>query len=360
MPLLEPLQDEAADSEDEAEDLKVLPTDNLLVAARTQDDVSQLDIYVYDDATENLYIHHDLLLPAMPLALEWLSFTPASSSSSEKSGNFVAVATMDPEIEIWNLDMLDGLYPDAILGASKDAVSTSLETLTESIAPLTLDGKKKRKKPKKPKAEKAGPNAAYHTDSVLSLSWNRSHPSLLASSSADTTIKLWDLSSDNANVALRSYAVHDNKVSGVQWNQRAPTVLLSGAWGGALKVFDTRTAETVIAHTIKNAGDIECLCWNPHKEVEFFVGLENGQVQLFDSRAMGTKGKGRLWMLDAHQKAVSSLDYCPGFEGMLVTGGTDKIVKLWNVGTGEKATISLVASRDLGVVRRAAVWRVID
>jgi hypothetical protein len=35
--------------------LEIRPTDNLIVAAKTEDDVSQLEIYVYDEAEENLY-----------------------------------------------------------------------------------------------------------------------------------------------------------------------------------------------------------------------------------------------------------------------------------------------------------------
>lgn len=32
------------------------------------------------------------------------------------TGNYAAVGTFDPEIEIWDLDTVDAMYPDAILG----------------------------------------------------------------------------------------------------------------------------------------------------------------------------------------------------------------------------------------------------
>lgn len=60
--------------------------------------------------------------------------------------------------------------------------------------------------------------------------------------------------------------------------------------------------------------------------------------------------------LAAHDGATPGLDVNPHIRGCLVTGGTDKLVKIWNVlgdseGDGAKREVSLVTSRDLGVVR---------
>ncbi|THG93808.1 hypothetical protein EW145_g8274, partial [Phellinidium pouzarii] len=68
------------DEEMEREELEVLSTDNMLVAAKTEDEISQLEIYIYDESQENLYVHHDIMLPAFPLCLEWLDFPPCSSA----------------------------------------------------------------------------------------------------------------------------------------------------------------------------------------------------------------------------------------------------------------------------------------
>jgi periodic tryptophan protein 1 len=87
-----------------------------LVAAKTEDEVSQLEIYIYEEAEDNLYVHHDILLPSFPLCLEWLDFRLGRKAGIEGSGNYIAVGTFDPEIEIWDLDTLDSMYPDAILG----------------------------------------------------------------------------------------------------------------------------------------------------------------------------------------------------------------------------------------------------
>ncbi|KAG1758498.1 WD40-repeat-containing domain protein [Suillus occidentalis] len=215
------LKDDAED--DERSELEVLLTDNLLVAAKTEDDVSQLEIYIYDESQDNLYVHHDLMLPNFPLCLEWLDFPPTSSEmqsdTQPKFGNYIAVGTLDPEIEIWSLDVMESMYPDMILGRpDKTAAHVPVPAGT---------GKKKRKKTKhRPSSD------AYHVDAVLGLSWNRTHRHMLASASADRTVKLWDLSRPivDGEGAIRSFGVHKDKVQAVQWNEKEPTVLLSGSY----------------------------------------------------------------------------------------------------------------------------------
>ena len=51
---------------------------------------------------------------------------------------------------------------------------------------------------------------------------------------------------------------------------------------------------------------------------------------------------------------MSALDVNPHIRGCIATGGTDKVVKIWNVADDQdtgKRQVSLVTSRDLGVVR---------
>ncbi|KAF9519677.1 hypothetical protein BS47DRAFT_1374991 [Hydnum rufescens UP504] len=310
------------DDDEEREELEILPTDNLLVVAKTEDDISQLEIYVYDESQDNLYVHHDLMLPSFPLCLEWLDYAPSvTAESSTKTGNYIAVGTFDPEIEIWSLDTIDGLYPDGILGRpdkSREHVPTPLGT-----------GKKKRKKEKARKA-----NAEYHVDAVLGLSWNRAHRNLIASASADKTVKLWDLSRESTSPAIRSFDVHKDKVQAVQWNPAEPTVLLTGSYDRTVRMFDI-------------------LRWDPWDPHSFFVSLENGVVLNFDARTLPSDLNApspARFTLSAHDGAVSGLDVNPHIRGCIATAGTDKLVKIWNIEeVGSKREVSMVTSRDLGV-----------
>ncbi|CAG8675848.1 14219_t:CDS:2 [Acaulospora morrowiae] len=302
------------DEDDETDDIKILAIDNVLVAAKTEDDISQLEIYVYEESEDNLYVHHDILLPSFPLCLEWLDFRLGKKSGMEGGGNYVAVGTFDPEIEIWDLDTVDLMYPDAILGRRKEE-------------------KKKRKDSEKP-------NAKYHTDSVMSLSWNKHHRNLLASSSADTTVKLWDLQSLKC---AYSFNHHKDKVQQVAWHNVESTVLLTASFDKTVAAFDSRAPDNVAYWNLGSA-DPECIRWDPFAPHYFYVSTEAGLVLYFDVRNPGQNTP--IFTLHAHDSAVTSLDINPLIQGCVVTGSTDKMIKVWDV---KDMKPKMVTSRDLGL-----------
>ncbi|CAG8443943.1 10865_t:CDS:10 [Ambispora leptoticha] len=309
------------DEEDgsEAEDLRILKTDNLLVAAKTEDEISQLEIYVYEESNDNLYVHHDIMLPSFPLCLEWLDFRLGRKSDVPGGGNYIAVGTFEPEIEIWDLDTMESMYPDAIIGNRE----------------VKGGGKKKREK-------KINPN--YHTDAVMSLAWNKQHRNILASSSADTTVKLWDL---QKFICAHSFNHHSDKVQQVQWHPIESTILITASYDKTVTAFDSRSPQAIETWNISS--DPECIQWNPFSPQQFYVSTEEGLVLCFDARNTGNdnnKNHHPLFTLHAHDSSVSALDVNPLIEGCLVTGSPDKTVKVWDV---KSLKPNMVTSRDLSV-----------
>ncbi|KAJ6461541.1 WD40-repeat-containing domain protein [Mycena vulgaris] len=273
---------------------------------------------------------HDLMLPNFPLCLEWLDFPPTAAGSSSDAattsfGNYIAVGTLDPEIEIWFVDVLESMYPASILGRPN-------ETKAHIPTPLGT-GKKKRKKTKHRSAA-----TGHHVDVVLALSWNKMQRNLLASDSADRTVKLWDLSRDpsaDGGGVIRSFDVHKDKVQAVRWNDRDPSVLLTGSYDHTVRTFDLRALDAGVGAVVSS--DVEAMRWDPWEEYGFYVSLENG----LPSPARFT--------LAAHDGPASALDVNPHIRGCLATGGNDKLVKVWNVldaADGARG-VSLVTSRAL-------------
>ena len=63
---------EFSDSEEEKEDYTIRKTDSLIVAATAESDHSNLEVYIYEHEKANLYVHHEVILGAYPLCLEWI------------------------------------------------------------------------------------------------------------------------------------------------------------------------------------------------------------------------------------------------------------------------------------------------
>ena len=126
------------------------------------------------------------------------------------------MGTFDPGIEVWNLDVLNALEPSCVLGGE---ATSSVDDIMRS---QFLSGAKPRKAP----AGKGGLRKGSHTDAVMALSWNPIHHQVIASGSADCTVKLWDVTKANTNECnAGTFTHHRDKVASVVWHPVEGTLL---------------------------------------------------------------------------------------------------------------------------------------
>ncbi|XP_031251683.1 periodic tryptophan protein 1 homolog [Pistacia vera] len=317
------LKDKDDEDSEDLEDLVINANDAVIVCARNEDDVSHLEVHVYEESNDgdvNLYVHHHIIIPAFPLCMAWLD---CPLKGGEK-GNFMAVGSMEPSIEIWDLDIIEEVQPCLILGG--------------------IDEEKKMKKKKKKKGKKSSfeYKEGSHTDSVLGLAWNKEFRNILASASADKTVKIWDVVEGKCSFTLEH---HTDKVQAVAWNHYAPQVLLSGSFDRSIVMKDARIS-THSGFKWSITADVESLAWDPHNEHSFVVSLEDGTVKGFDIRIAKSDPASESqpsFTLHAHDKAVCSVSYNPLAPNLLATGSTDKMVKLWDLSNNQP---SCVASRN--------------
>lgn len=86
-------------------------------------------------------------------------------------GNFAAVGTMEPEIEVWDLDTIDVLEPAVVLGGHSQTERSRKPSRSDDASTRTL-------------------RKGSHKSSVLALAWNPRVENVLASGSADKRIKV--------------------------------------------------------------------------------------------------------------------------------------------------------------------------
>lgn len=306
---MEDEEDERIDEMDK-EDVEIRPTDSVILVANTEDDFSNLEVQVYDDENGALYVHHEINLPAFPLCMAWMDCAPEplNPTTGPVQGSFVAVGTFKPGIEIWDLDVLDVLEPTATLGGDqqKDFRDVAMPTNVKRRKNATLTLK---------------PDS--HQDAVMSLDWNSSHRNMVVSGSADSTVKVWDVTTQTC---LYTMAHHNNKVQSVRWNPSESTVLASASFDRTIVVLDGRQPDAFAKFHL--SAEAESLAWAPHDPPIIVASSEDGVVVGFDVRMNGSDP---LFRFDAHAGAVSAISFSAHVPGMLATAGVDKMVKLWDL-----------------------------
>ncbi|XP_068217673.1 periodic tryptophan protein 1 homolog [Palaemon carinicauda] len=298
------------DDDSEEENHEILPSDNLIAVGHVEGDAAILEVYVYNADTSDqgcLYVHHDILLPAVPLCMEWLNYDPCDEQL--KPGNLVAIGSMSPVIEVWDLDLVDCLEPAYKLGKK---------------------GKKKKKIP-----------GVGHKDAVLSLAWNTYAEHVLASGSVDQTVILWDLQYGSVAQQLTPFK---EKVQSLKWHHTEPHSLLTGACDNTVRLFDCNDTDSF--KSWKLDGEIECVLWNKQTGHPYhcLASTDKGTVFGIDIRQ-----EKPLWTLNAHRDGCTGLQTSSQCPGCLVTVSADNTVKVWDI-LGEEPKLIKESNPKLGVL----------
>jgi len=301
-PYLDPQEQE--EDEEDIEDFKIRGTDNLVLVGHVEGDSSSLEVYVYNDVEDALYVHHDILLPSFPLALEWLSFDP----ESETRGSLVAIGTMQSEIQVWDLDIVDCLEPAFSLGRK---------------------GSKKR-----------GITRIGHKDAVLALSWNTGAEHVLASGSVDQTVNIWDLNNKNVASSLKYF---DEKVQSLSWHPLDLQTLATGCCDKLVRIADCRTQDSYKKWLV--TGEVESVIWDHFNPFQCIVATDAGTIHGIDVRSDKLS-----WTLSAHTEDVTGISLSSQCPGCLVSVSADKTMKVWDI-SGNKPEFIMERPLSLGLIQ---------
>lgn len=312
----------------DVEDTNLRADDALIVVAKTEEDFAALEIMVYEETTGNLFVHHDIPLPSYPLCL-----SHGTINSEGGAGNYVAVGTFDPGIEVWNADVLNVLEPSVVLGGED---TSEADAQWQKSLGVGGNGKGRGRKARPSMNSRNGLRNGSHTDAVMSLSWNGIHRQVMASGSADKTVKLWDITKadDATGGVAATFSHHTDKVQSTAWHPREGTILATGSYDRTVALVDARSANS--SKKVKIPADCESIAWDPHQPHLLSAASEDGTVSCWDVRKFVSGST--YWSFVAHEfGGCSDISYNPNIPGMLATCAVDKTVALWdaqNAGNG--------------------------
>lgn len=172
---------------------------------------------------------------------------------------------------------------------------------------------------------------------LTNFSWNEKSPSLVVTSSIDTTCTVWNI---DTSAAITQLIAHDREVYDVAWLPGSTDIFVSVGADGSLRAFDLRSLEhsTILYETPapKNVPPpptspsstarpltqpLLRICFNPNDSnymATFHVDGTN--VQILDMRSPGQP----VMELNAHQAPITAAQWSSSDRPLLATAGTSK------------------------------------
>ncbi|KAI9030358.1 WD40-repeat-containing domain protein [Hyaloraphidium curvatum] len=148
----------------------------------------------------------------------------------------------------------------------------------------------------------------------------------LLTASRSLLLKAWDLETGKEE---RSFRGHEAPVLAMDFDATS-TLCATGSADSTVKVWDV--GRGYATHNFRgHRGLVTCVKFRPDKKAWWllYTGGEDGQIRVWD-----LKKKGCLAVLESHVSVVRGLDLTPNGE-YLISGGRDRVVNIWNLGTKE-------------------------
>ncbi|MCJ1431857.1 hypothetical protein MMC27_001212 [Xylographa pallens] len=239
------------------------------------------------------------------------------------------LATSGDHLRLWSLP------PQKQYNASNSITrsSNSNEPPIQKLTPLALLSNSK---------------SPEHTAPLTSLDWNTVSPSLIITSSIDTTCTIWDIPSLTAKTQL---IAHDKEVFDVRFCANSVDVFVSCGADGSVRMFDLRSLEhstiiyepsekgdkssspgdispTKAQQTMSYAPPLLRLAASPHDaHLLATFSQDSSIIRILDVRQPGQA----LLELQGHGASINCMEWSPSRRGTLASGGDDSLVLIWDL-----------------------------
>ncbi|KAL9599109.1 MAG: hypothetical protein Q9219_004067 [cf. Caloplaca sp. 3 TL-2023] len=250
-------------------------------------------------------------------------------ASSQKQSTDL-LATSGDHLRLWSLPSQPSYIPSNSISRS----SNSSQLAPQKLTPLALLSNSK---------------SPEHTAPLTSLDWNTLSPSLIITSSIDTTCTIWDIPTLTAKTQL---IAHDKEVFDVRFCANSIDVFVSCGADGSVRMFDLRSLEhstiiyepnektdkasnspgnlspTTAQQTMSYAPPLLRLAASPHDaHLLATFSQDSNSIRILDVRQPGQA----LLELKGHAAAINCIEWSPSRRGTLASGGDDSLVLIWDL-----------------------------
>jgi WD repeat-containing protein 68 len=161
---------------------------------------------------------------------------------------------------------------------------------------------------------------------LTSFDWNETDPTILGTSSVDTTCTIWNVETRQVKTQL---IAHDKEVYDIAFAQSTDQVFASAGADGSVRMFDLRSLEhSTIIYEAPELVPLLRVGWNKHDHNYMAAFLmDQHQVVILDIRAPSVP----VAELFGHTQNVNTLAWAPHSSCHLCTAGDDRQALLWDL-----------------------------
>ncbi|MCJ1276338.1 hypothetical protein MMC21_004143 [Puttea exsequens] len=247
-------------------------------------------------------------------------------ASSQKQSTDL-LATSGDHLRLWSLPSQSSYNTSSSIGRSQPT--------PQKLTPLALLSNSK---------------SPEHTAPLTSLDWNTLSPSLIITSSIDTTCTIWDIPTLTAKTQL---IAHDKEVFDVRFCANSVDVFVSCGADGSVRMFDLRSLEhsTIIYEPSEKSNEkssspgnispttaqqtmsyapplLRLAAASPHDaHLLATFSQDSNSIRILDVRQPGQA----LLELRGHAAGINCIDWSPSRRGTLASGGDDSLVLIWDL-----------------------------
>lgn len=179
-----------------------------------------------------------------------------------------------------------------------------------------------------------------HKSTVEDVAWHMLHDSLFGSVGDDGVLCIWDTRSQRTNQASHTIQAHERDVNCLAWNQFSEFILATGSADKTVKLWDLRNLNASL-HTFENHTDeVFNIQWSPHCETILASSGSDRRVNIWDLSKIGEEQSPEdamdgppelLFIHGGHTSKISDFSWNANYPWAICSVAEDNKLQCWQI-----------------------------